>query len=683
MNNSMHGGREDHNKTKDQLINELAEMRREIEELKKSEDGRREAEKTFREREEQFRNLMEYMPVSVQGYRTDGTVVYWNKASETIYGYSSDEALGRNLGDLIIPTELKPLFREGLVLGKQLRKSGEFMPPGELLLLHKHGHLVPVYSIHTASVSEGKEPLLFCMDVDLSERKRTEEALMASERNLRTILDSVNDAIFIHTVDGKIIDVNKKTLELYGVKREEALQMTIENNFSASDNPVDTLPGIWESTLRGEKKVFEWRARSPHDGSTWNVEVFLRRITLNDQDVILAAVHDITGRKQMEERRLELERRLLQTQKLEGIGVLAGGIAHDFNNILMGIQGYVSLMLHGMETAHRHYQKLKNIEELVQSGSNLTGQLLGFARGGKYEVKPMDLNALIARSADMFAQTRRELTVHRKLAENLAFVEADRVQIEQVFLNLYLNAWQAMSGEGDLTIETENAFLDETYASQRSLAPGKYVKVSVVDTGVGMDETTQKRVFEPFFTTRELGRGSGLGLASAYGIIKHHGGAIEVSSEKGRGTTFTIYLGASGKKPVKEKKISTSPQKGSETILLVDDQDMILDTCGEVLRTLGYTVIPAKSGNEALEIYTRAKEAVDLVILDMVMPGLSGSATYDKLKETHQQVKVLLASGYSIDGQASQILERGCNGFIQKPFDIQTLSQKIREILER
>ncbi|OPX93931.1 MAG: Blue-light-activated protein [Syntrophorhabdus sp. PtaB.Bin006] len=672
----------DHDKTKEQLINELAEMGREIEDLKKSEAGHREAEKALREREEQFRNLMEYMPVSVQGYRTDGTVVYWNKASESIYGYSSDEALGRNLEDLIIPAELKPLFRECLVLGKQVRKSGEFMPSGELLLLHKDGHLVPVYSIHTASVPEGKETLLFCMDVDLSAHKRAEEALMASERNLRTILDSVNDAIFIHTVSGEIIDVNKKMLELYKVSREEALQMTIANNFSAPDNPLDTLPETWESIIRGEKRVFEWKAQSPRDGSVWNVEVFLRKITLNDRDAILATIHDITGRKRMEEKRLELERRLLQTQKLEGIGVLAGGIAHDFNNLLMGIQGYASLMLHGIDITHQHYQKLKNIEELIKSGSNLTGQLLGFARGGKYEVKPTDLNALITRSADMFAQTRRELTVHRKLADNLAFVDADQGQIEQVLLNLYLNAWQAMPGGGDLTVETENVLLDETCASQFSLATGRYVKVSIIDTGVGMDERTQKRIFEPFFTTREMGRGSGLGLASAYGIIKHHGGVIEVSSEKGRGSTFTIYLGVSKKKPVTEKRISTLPQKGSETILLVDDQDMILDTCGEALRTLGYTVIPAKSGQEALEIYAHNKEAVDLVVLDMIMPGLSGGATYDKLKETDQQVKVLLSSGYSIDGQASQILERGCNGFIQKPFDIQTLSQKIREVLE-
>jgi len=208
------------------------------------------------------------------------------------------------------------------------------------------------------------------------------------------------------------------------------------------------------------------------------------------------------------------------------------------------------------------------------------------------------------------------------------------------------------------------------------------VKVSITDTGVGMNERTQKRIFEPFFTTREMGRGSGLGLASAYGIIKHHGGVIEVSSEEGRGSTFTIYLGVSKKKPVIEKRISILPQKGSETILLVDDQDMILDTCSEALRTLGYTVIPAKSGQEALEIYVHNKGAVDLVVLDMIMPGLSGGATYDKLKEADQQVKVLLSSGYSIDGQASQILERGCNGFIQKPFDIQTLSQKIREVLE-
>jgi CheY-like chemotaxis protein len=262
-------------------------------------------------------------------------------------------------------------------------------------------------------------------------------------------------------------------------------------------------------------------------------------------------------------------------------------------------------------------------------------------------------------------------------------VEVDRRQVEQVLLNIYVNAWQAMPGGGDLYIQTENIIIDEEYSKPYQVEPGNYVKISITDTGVGMDVTTQQRIFDPFFTTKEMGRGTGLGLASVYGIIKNHNGFINVYSEKGEGTTFNIYLPASEKEAVKEEELNEKLFRGTETLLLVDDEDMILDVGCGIIEKLGHTVLTAKGGKKAVEIYEKNRGRIDLVILDMIMPDMSGGETYDKLKEINPGIKVLLSSGYSVNGQASEILERGCDGFIQKPFNMADLSQKIREILDK
>jgi two-component system, cell cycle sensor histidine kinase and response regulator CckA len=378
-----------------------------------------------------------------------------------------------------------------------------------------------------------------------------------------------------------------------------------------------------------------------------------------------------------------MEVQLLQARKMEAIGTLAGGIAHDFNNLLMGIQGNTSLMLLDIATEHPHYQNLKSIEKMVQHGSGLTRQLLGVARGGKYEVKTTDLNPLIEAGADLFSRTRKEISIHRRQQENLWPVDVDPGQIEQVLLNLYVNAWHAMPEGGELYIETKNLILDQDKITPYALKPGRFVRVSVTDTGIGMDEATLKRVFDPFFTTKEMGRGTGLGLASAYGIVRNHNGIIDVYSEKGEGTTFNIYLPASDKQ-IQEKCPSVEAiLKGTETILFVDDEGTILQIGKQLMERLGYRVIEATSGPAAIEIFEKDRESVHLVILDMIMPGMSGRETYDRLREIDPNVKVLLSSGYSINGQAKKILDRGCKGFIQKPYDLRDLSKRVRQILDR
>jgi two-component system, cell cycle sensor histidine kinase and response regulator CckA len=391
---------------------------------------------------------------------------------------------------------------------------------------------------------------------------------------------------------------------------------------------------------------------------------------------------EIEEKKQAEEKKAELESQLQRAQKMEAIGTLAGGIAHDFNNLLMSIQGYASLMLMDPGASQNQREKLKNIEQSVQRGSELTKQLLGFARGGKYEVRPTNINELVDKSSQLFGRTKKEISISTKFDPNIWIVEVDQGQVERVMLNLYLNALQAMPAGGRLSIATRNVVLDNDSAKKYGMEPGRYVKISVADTGIGMDDRIRERVFEPFFTTKEMGRGTGLGLASAYGIVKSHGGLIDVESQIGQGSTFNIFLPASEKTVVNEIPTSVKLLKGNETILLVDDEETVLDVGIEILQWLGYTVFYARSGKEAISILKERDAKIDLVILDMIMPEMSGGKAFDLIKRLKPGQRVLLSSGYSISGEARQILNRGCNGFIQKPFDIKTLSCKIREILE-
>lgn len=392
---------------------------------------------------------------------------------------------------------------------------------------------------------------------------------------------------------------------------------------------------------------------------------------------------EMEERQLSEKKRAELKSMLQQSQKMEAMGTLAGGIAHDFNNLLMGIQANISMVLTSMDSENPESKKLKTAETYISKSAELTRQLLGFARGGKYEAKGTNLNKLIEKSSQMFGRTKKEITIYTNYHQDIWTVEVDQAQIEQVLLNLYVNSSQAMPGGGNIYIRTENVTLDCNYLKPFELKPGNYVKTSVTDTGIGMDKETQQKVFDPFFTTKEMDRGTGLGLASAYGIIKNHNGFIEVSSEINKGAAFSFYLPQSEKKVMKKKKNSKKVLTGNDKILLVDDEDMIINETSKLLETLGYSVLVASSGKEAIKIYQENNGKIDLVILDIIMPEMGGGEVYDNLKRINPQIKVLLSSGYSIDSSATNILERGCNGFIQKPFNLIQLSEKVREVVEK
>ncbi len=418
-------------------------------------------------------------------------------------------------------------------------------------------------------------------------------------------------------------------------------------------------------------------------GANRRLEEIVERRTVQLLETNKNLKQEMKERQLSEKKRAELKSQLQQSQKMEAMGTLAGGIAHDFNNLLMGIQANISMVLSGMDSENPASKKLRTAETYISKSAELTRQLLGFAKGGKYEVKGTNLNKLLKKSSQMFGRTKKEITIYTNYYQDIWTVEVDQAQIEQVLLNLYVNSSQAMPDGGNMYIRTENVTLDWDYLKPFELKPGNYVKTSVTDTGIGMDKETQQKVFDPFFTTKEMDRGTGLGLASAYGIIKNHNGFIEVSSEINKGATFSFYLPQSEEKVMKEKKRSKKVLTGNEKILFVDDEDMIINETSELLETLGYSVLVATSGKEAIKIYQENNQKIDLVILDIIMPEMGGGEVYDNLKRINPQIKVLLSSGYSLDSSAANILERGCNGFIQKPFNLTQLSQKVREVVEK
>jgi PAS domain S-box-containing protein len=476
------------------------------------------------------------------------------------------------------------------------------------------------------------------------ESKKTEEVY-------RPLLHSSAEAMVLYDMEGRAGYVSPAFRQIFGWTLEDVKGQRIPFvPDSEREETTAIIKGLVEygTPCHG----FETK-RFTKDGRLLDISVSASRYNDHEGNPsgLIAVLRDISKKKR-------LEAQLQRAQRMEAIGTLAGGIAHDFNNLMMGMLGNVSLILSDLDAEHPFYAKLKKIEGLIQNGAKLTGQLLGYARKGKYEVRPVSLNQIVEESSETFGRTKKEITISRELSEDLFAVSADEAQIHQILLNLYVNAADAMPGGGDLIISTRNVAHQELCDKPYKPKGGNYVELKVVDNGVGMDAKTADRIFDPFFTTKKMGRGTGLGLASAYGIIKGHGGYIDVDSEIGRGTTFSVYLPASEESVPKAPQIFDRTIPGTETIMIVDDEKMVCEVGCQMLEILGYRVFEANSGSQALEIYKQNRDAVDLVILDMIMPKMGGGETYDKLKEIDGDVEVLLSTGYSIDGDTEAGLQR-------------------------
>ncbi len=594
-------------------------------------------------------------------------VIDWNPGAVEMFGYLPHEVIGKSLDDLVAGKDRIEEARQ-----KTSRVlSGRRVEPFETVRYRKDGSPVRVIAGGFPIIIDGSLVGVVAVYTDISARVKAEKALQQSEARFRALVEKLPLGILLVSEDNRCLYCNPFIEERFGYSVDEYPYIDSMMAKAIPDEQYrKKVQAMWEEDMQlaAEEKAKQ-RTVKIHctDGTPRQVQTMLIGLESGDRFLVCEDVTD----------KLKLERQFQQAQRFEAIGTLAGGIAHDFNNLLMGIQGYASLVKMDLDRDHPHRKQLQAIEDYVRSAADLTGKLLGLAKGGKYEVKPHDVNRLLADSTVIFSRTRKEVRCHQRLCQQPLVAEVDKSQIQQVFLNILVNAWQAMPEGGDIYLATSRAVMKKEEIRIHNLPAGDYAKVSIVDTGIGMKEDIRRRIFDPFFTTKTKGRGTGLGLASAYGIVKNHGGTITVYSEPGKGSSFHIYLPLSADKPDDDKSSEPEIATGTGTILLVDDEDMILGVGSKMLERLGFTVITAKRGQDAIKILTQKEQNIDLVILDLVMPDMDGGKVFDEIRRLHPDMPILLSSGYSIDGQARSILQRGCNGFIQKPFTISELSEKI------
>ncbi|NNL77513.1 MAG: PAS domain S-box protein [Desulfobacterales bacterium] len=624
----------------------------------------------LQESEQQYRSILESAPDSITMIRiSDGCYVQVNECFLQLTGYSRKEALGRT------PFDLEIFFNSSdwEYLINILKEKGKINDL-DIKLRSRTGKIIDtLFSARTLRYRG--EDCLITIITDITNRKQAERELQESKNRYKTLTYNLNVGVYRTTSgsEAKFIEANPALVKMFLYQdRHEFLAPRVADLYQNPDDRKIFIEKLLKTGfVRNEELNLKRKDGSLFIGSVSSVVVKDKDGNVKYHDGI---IEDVSERKR-------LESQIQQVEKMEAIGTLAGGIAHDFNNLLMAIQGNVSLMIYDLDSADRHYQYLRNIETSVTSGAKLTKQLLGYARKGKYQNKSINLNKLVKETLDTFGRTRKDITIHYELSEDLFAILADQGQMEQVLLNFYVNAADAMPTGGELFLKTGNRTHADIRDSLYEPESGSYVELVITDTGSGMDKKTQERIFEPFFTTKEMGRGTGLGLASVFGIIKGHGGYIDVKSQVRHGTTFKVYLPASGQTAVKATKSACRINNGNGTILLVDDEEIVLAAGSKILERLGYTVLEAKGGQEAVEVYEENRNKIDMVILDMIMPVMGGGEVFDKMKELDPNVRVLLSSGYSIDGQATEIMKRGCEDFLQKPFNVKKLSEKLNSFL--
>ncbi len=517
--------------------------------------------------------------------------------------------------------------------------------------------------------------------VDITDRVKAEEALKQAEKRYRSIFENAVEGIFQSTPGGRFTVINPAMVKMFGFESEDDL-MTNRTDIATQHYVDPTRRAELQHLLARDGIVvgFECEVYRKDRTKIWTREN--TRAIRDKNGTILyyeGSIEDISEKKL-------LESQLFLSQKLEGIGRLAGGIAHDFNNLLTAIIGYSVISLGKLHEADPLYYNITEIRKAADRAASLTRQLLAFSRKQILQLRILNLNDIVLDIDKMLHRLMgADIELHSALSTELGNVKADPGQIEQVIMNLAINAGDAMPNGGKLTIETANVYLDKEYANQHiAVIPGHYVLLAVSDTGTGMDAETQSNIFEPFFTTKELGKGTGLGLSTVYGIVKQSGGNIWVYSEVGEGTTFKIYLPRVDEEAEQLRQVISKQEmpKGTETVLIAEDDESVRKLARVVLETSGYKVLEANNGGVALSICEQYKETIHLLLTDVVMPEMSGTELVKRLTKTHPKIRVLYMSGYTDNAIVHRgILKEGMT-YIQKPFAPGDLAKKVREILD-
>jgi PAS domain S-box-containing protein len=636
-------------------------------------------EEALRRSEEKYRCLVENANEAIV-VAQDGRLVFVNPIAVELTGYSEQELMSRPFLDLIHPHD-KVMVSER----HKQRLKGNFIPSRYSFRMIGKDGIVKFVEISAVLIDWEDRPATLNFIIDITERKRMEEALNESEEKYRAAFRTSPDAVNINRLDGLYIDINDGFTQLTGYSREDVI-----GKFS-SDIKIWAIPEDREVLIEKLRKNgcvnnLESKFRCK-DGSLKFGLMSASIINLNNVPHILSITRDITEHLRIHEEKAELESQFHQAQKMESVGRLAGGVAHDFNNMLGVILGHAEMALDHVEPSQPLYEDLLEIQIATQRSADLTRQLLAFARKQTISTRVLDLNNKISGMLRMLRRIIGEdIDLVWKPGANLWPVMMDPTQIDQILVNLAVNARDAIEGVGNLTIETQNIIFDESYCSSHAgFLPGEYVLLDVSDNGCGMDKEVLDNLFEPFFTTKEVGKGTGLGLSTIYGVVKQHEGFIRVYSEPAGGTSFKIYL---PRKQASEKAKSGAiiePKSfyGTETMLLVEDEKAILRLGKMILERYGYTVLAAACPDEALAMAKQHQGPIHLLITDVVMPGINGKELKDKVTAIRPKIRTLFMSGYTADVIAHYGVIKEDVQYIQKPFSVRTLATKVREVLDQ
>jgi PAS domain S-box-containing protein len=635
------------------------------------------------EQQQYLQAIVEASPNPIFVKNAEGRFTLINKAVELAYGRPANEILGKKETDLNgYHAEIQTFIHDDAEVIRTLKPK--FIPEEELTN-PTTGETRLFQTIKVPLKVSGNETIhVLGVATDITERKRTEQTLRETEERYRLLFDSNPLPMWVYDRDTLgFLAVNDAAVSQYGYSRNEFLSMTIKD-IRAREDVADLLANI--SDERGFNSAGTWKHKRK-SGSSIDVEIISHPLTLSGRNAKLVLANDVTERKKAEEALRDTEDQLRQAQKLEGVGRLAGGIAHDFNNLLTVINGFSALAMRDLKPEDPLFGNLEEIKKAGERATSLTRQLLAFSRRQVLQPKILNLDTVVT---DMEKMLRRiigeNIDLRAVLEPTLGNVNADPGQIEQIILNLVVNARDSMPAGGKLTIETDNVYLDEEYVREHVGAQsGRHVMLAVTDTGHGMDQQTIARIFEPFFTTKEMGKGTGLGLSTVYGIVKQSGGNIWVYSEVDRGTTFKIYLPRidDGAEEYRSSGEEATVPTGNETILLVEDEEMLRKLGRQTLKGHGYEILEAANGDEAITLAAQHEGTIHLLLTDVIMPGMSGREVATRLLESQRSLRVLFMSGYTDDAIVHQgVLDESAN-FIQKPFSPDQLACRVREVLDQ